>query len=184
VLKLGAVIKAMSERATHSCIPRKWQMCRVRRLPPIGKAATLVMLQPSAPAREPTAWIHAPSQPLMQSLLSQFQTPTVPRRVSRFFRVRLPFRLPCRADHSAYFGWTSFISPILSAVDVSQAKQLLDCCQRNSQRNRKISVNVIVENAALTRSRLRNETRLNSYLPRWTIRQVYSSSISSGANVF
>jgi hypothetical protein len=30
----------------------------------IGKAATLVMLQPSAPAREPTAWIHAPSQPL------------------------------------------------------------------------------------------------------------------------
>ena len=30
-----------------------------------GKAATLVMLQLSAPAREPTAWIHAPSQPLM-----------------------------------------------------------------------------------------------------------------------
>jgi hypothetical protein len=31
----------------------------------IGRAATLVMLQPSAPARKPTAWIHAPSQPLM-----------------------------------------------------------------------------------------------------------------------
>jgi hypothetical protein len=31
----------------------------------IGKAATLVMLQPSAPARKPIAWIHAPSQPLM-----------------------------------------------------------------------------------------------------------------------
>ena len=29
------------------------------------KAATLVMLQPFALAREPTAWIHAPSQPLM-----------------------------------------------------------------------------------------------------------------------
>jgi len=115
------------------------------------------MLQPSAPARELRAWIHAPSQPLMQSPLSQFQTPTAPRRVSRFFRVWLPFRLPCRADHSAYFGWTNFISPILSAVDVSQAKQLLDGCQRNSQRNREISVNVIVENAALTRSRLRNE---------------------------
>ena len=27
------------------------------------KAATLVMLQPSAPAWEPTAWIHVPSQP-------------------------------------------------------------------------------------------------------------------------
>jgi hypothetical protein len=106
------------------------------------------MLQPSAPAREPRAWIHAPSQPLMQSPLSQFQTPTAPRRVSRFFRVWLPFRLPCRADHSAYFGWTNFILPILSAVDVSQAKQLLDGCQRNSQRNREISVNVIVENAA------------------------------------
>ena len=164
-------------------------MCRVRRLPPIGKAATLVMLQPSAPAREPTAWIHAPSQPLMQSLLSQFQTPTVPRRVSRFFRVRLPFRLPCRADHSAYFGWTSFISPILSAVDVSEAKQLLDCCQRNSQRNREISVNVIVENAALTRSRLGTKLvstptfRGGLYVFRW-YGQVYSSSISSGAKVF
>jgi len=31
----------------------------------IGKAATLVMLQPSAPARELTAWIYAPSQPLV-----------------------------------------------------------------------------------------------------------------------
>jgi len=35
------------------------------------KAATLVMFQPSAPAREPTAWIHAPSQPLMRSPLSR-----------------------------------------------------------------------------------------------------------------
>jgi len=65
------------------------------------KAATLVMLQPPAPAREPIAWRHVPSQPLMRSPLSQFQTPTAPRRNSRFFRVWLPFRLPCRADHSA-----------------------------------------------------------------------------------
>jgi hypothetical protein len=34
----------------------------------MGKAATLVMLQPSAPARESTAWMHAPSQPLMRSV--------------------------------------------------------------------------------------------------------------------
>src|SRR5260370_11872672 len=88
------------------------------------KAATLVMLQPPAPAREPTAWIHAPSQPLMRSPLSRFQTPTAPRRNSRFFRVRLLFRLPCRADHSAYFGLARFILPILSAVDADQAKQL------------------------------------------------------------
>ncbi len=112
----------------------------------IVKAATLVMLQPPAPARKPTAWIHAPSQPLMQSLLSQFQTPTVPRRISRFFRVWLLFRLPCRADHPAYFGLASFISPILSAVDVSKTKQLLHRCQRNSQRENEISVNAIVEN--------------------------------------
>jgi hypothetical protein len=41
----------------------------------IGKAATLVTLQPSAPAREPTAWMHAPSQPLMRSPLSRVQNP-------------------------------------------------------------------------------------------------------------
>ena len=75
------------------------------------KAATLVMLQPRTPARESTARMHVPSQPLMRSPLSQFQTPTAPRRVSRFFRVWMPFRSPCRANHSAYFGLTSFISP-------------------------------------------------------------------------
>src|SRR5258708_21150331 len=115
----------------------------------IGKAATLVMLQLPTPAREPAAWIHAPSQPLTRSPLSQFQTPTAPRRTSRFFRVWLPFRLPRRADHSAYFGSASFISPILSAVDVSQTKQLLDRCQCDSQHNHEISVNGIVENAAI-----------------------------------
>jgi len=42
--------------------------------------------------------------PLMRSLLSQFQTPTAPRRVSRFFRVWSLVRLPFQANHSAYFG--------------------------------------------------------------------------------
>src|SRR5438270_7328317 len=37
---------------------------------------------------QPTAWMHAPSQPLMRSLLSRFQTPTAPRGNSRFFGVR------------------------------------------------------------------------------------------------
>src|SRR6266404_2769033 len=127
------------------------------------KAATLVMFLLSAPARKPTVWIHAPSQPLMQSLLSQFQTPTAPRRISRFFRVWLLFRLPCRANHSAYFGRASFISPILSAVDVSQTKQLLQRCQRNSQHNHEISVNVIVENEAVEPARLRNNRVLKTF---------------------
>lgn len=109
------------------------------------KAATLVMLQPSAPAREPTAWMHVPSQPLMRSLLSQLQTPTAPRRTSRFFRVWLLVRSPCRADHSAYFGVARFISPILSAVDVDQTKQSLHWCQCNSRYENEISVNGLWE---------------------------------------
>ena len=47
---------------------------------------------------------HAPSQPLMRPLLSQFQTPTASREGCRFFRVWLPGELPRRADHPAYFG--------------------------------------------------------------------------------
>jgi len=39
---------------------------------------------------------------------AQFQTPTAPRRVRRFFRVWSLFRLPCRTDHPAYFGLTKF----------------------------------------------------------------------------
>jgi hypothetical protein len=35
-------------------------------------------------------------------------------------------RSPWRADHSAYFGLARFISPILSAVDGRQIKQLLE----------------------------------------------------------
>jgi hypothetical protein len=52
--------------------------------------------------------MHVPSQPLMRSLLSQFQTPTAPRRVSRFFRVRMLDRLTVRANHPAYFGSAKF----------------------------------------------------------------------------
>ena len=85
--------------------------------------------------------------PLMQSPLSRSQTPTAPRRVSRFFQVWLLLRLPCRADHSAYFGLTSFISSILSAVDADQTKDLLHRCQCKSPRKNEISVNGIVENA-------------------------------------
>ncbi len=36
------------------------------------------------------------------------QTPTAPRRVSRFFRVWLSDELPRRTDHPAYFGLAKF----------------------------------------------------------------------------
>jgi len=52
--------------------------------------------------------MHVPSRPLMRSLLSQFQTPTVPRRASRFFRVWLPAGLPRLADRSVYFRLATF----------------------------------------------------------------------------
>jgi hypothetical protein len=65
--------------------------------------------------------MHVPSRPLMRSLLSQFQTPTAPRRVSRFFRVWMPTELPRFANHSAYFGLATFyFRQSLSAVDGSK----------------------------------------------------------------
>jgi hypothetical protein len=52
--------------------------------------------------------MHVPSRPLMRSLLSQFQTSTVPRRIGRFFRVWLPSELPRLANRSVYFGLATF----------------------------------------------------------------------------
>jgi len=75
--------------------------------------------------------------------------PNCPSQDHRFFQVWSPYKLPCRADHPAYFGLASFISPILSAVDVSETKQLLHRCQRNYRCNHEISVNGIVENRVL-----------------------------------
>ena len=64
------------------------------------KAVTLVRLRP---AREPTAWRHGPSQPLMRS---PFAVPNsnFSSQSRWFFQVWLLFELPRRANHSAYFG--------------------------------------------------------------------------------
>ena len=45
------------------------------------------MLQPWTPARELPAWTHVPSQPLIRSPLSQFQTSAEISQSCRFFRV-------------------------------------------------------------------------------------------------
>jgi hypothetical protein len=93
VLKIRSV-KAEASRAARFASRKNRTLAGLESALEIGKAATLVMFQPSAPAREPIAWIHVPSQPLMRSPLSRSQTPAPPRRVSRFFRVWLLFRSP------------------------------------------------------------------------------------------
>ena len=57
------------------------------------------MLHLPAPAREPTAWIHAPPQPLVRFPLSRTQTPTAPRRAVSFFGFGCPAGHP--AEHFA-----------------------------------------------------------------------------------
>src|ERR1700728_135041 len=112
----------------------------------IGKAATLVMLQPFALCERAYSVDTCTSAGLDAIAAFASQTPAPPRRVSRFFRVWLPCRSPCRADHSAYFGVASFISPILSAVDVDQTKQSCGSCQCGFHGENEISVNRSVEN--------------------------------------
>lgn len=126
--------------------------CHTTRDMEIGKAATLVMLQPSALCERAYSVDTCTVAALDAIAAFASQTPAPPRRVSRFFRVWLPHRSPCRADHSAYFGLANFISPILSAVDADQAKQSRERCQRETQAENEISVNGNVENAVRFRS--------------------------------
>jgi hypothetical protein len=107
-MQLSADDISASQKEQPDALPSSWFDARsvavVRRVE-IGKAATLVMFQLSAPARERTAWIHVPSQPLMRSPLSRSQTPAPPRRVSRFFRVWLLFRSPCEQITQPISDW-------------------------------------------------------------------------------
>src|SRR5438874_3257947 len=85
------------------------------------------MLVPSAPSRKPTAWMHVPSRPLMLLLLSQFQTSTVPRRISRFFRVWQPLGLPRLTYHPVYFGLATiyFRQPFQPSTEVTLTLEFL-----------------------------------------------------------
>jgi hypothetical protein len=60
---------------------------------------------------------HAPSQPLMRPLLSQFQTPTASREGCRFFRVWLPVWLPVGLITQLTLDWPLIRKPTLSAID-------------------------------------------------------------------
>ena len=90
----------------------------------IKRAVTLVMLQSSTLARESTTRMHVPPQPLMRSLLSQSLTPTPPRRVRRFFRVRVSCESLHRTESPSLLrtGYC-LLKPTLSAIDASNPKR-------------------------------------------------------------
>ena len=133
------------------------------------KAATLVMPQPSAPCERADSVDSCTVAALDAIAAFASQTPAPPRRVSRFFQVWLPYRSPCRADHSAYFGLASFISPILSAVDADQSKYSRERCQCEIRSGNEISVNGNVENAV--RFRLLRSPSSFPFRPTRTLRR-------------
>jgi len=55
--------------------------------------------------------------PLMRSLLSQFRTPTAPRRAVGFFRSSCLAGRPARLITQSTLDWLSIIVPTLSTVD-------------------------------------------------------------------
>src|SRR5437867_1053957 len=71
--------------------------------------------------------MHVPSRPSMRSLLSQFQTSTVPRRISRFCRVWLPSELPRLVNRSVYFGLATFYfrQPFQPSTDATLTLQFV-----------------------------------------------------------
>src|SRR6185295_1358616 len=79
--------------------------------------------------REPTAWKHAPSRPLMRSPLSQFQTPTTPRRVVGFFGSGCPAGCPTEPITQSTSDWLILLEPTLSIVDGAKVKRLRVRCQ-------------------------------------------------------
>jgi len=65
----------------------------------------------------------------MRSPLSQFQTPTTPRRVVGFFRFGVPVGCPTGLITQSTSGWLILFEPTLSIVDAAENKWFVDCCQ-------------------------------------------------------
>ena len=76
---------------------------------------------------------HAPSQPLDAITAFAVPNPNHSSQSSRFFRVWLPNKLPCRANHPVYFGLAKvyFSQPFRPSTG-SNPKQLRHSCQCRS----------------------------------------------------
>src|SRR5258708_39554996 len=65
----------------------------------------------------------------MRSPLSQFQTPTTPRRVVGFFRFGVPAGCPTGLITQSTSDWLILFEPTLSIVDGAKVKRLAVGCQ-------------------------------------------------------
>jgi hypothetical protein len=96
------------------------------------------MLQPPTPARELVAWTHVPSQPLIRSPLSQFQTSADISQRRRFFQVWRFRELPRLPTDQSSSGRQRFIGAYPfrpSTVDLphwlcSSRELLRESCRR------------------------------------------------------
>jgi len=66
----------------------------------------------------------------MRSPLSQFQTPTTPRRVVGFFGFGGPAGHPTGLITQSISGWLILFEPTLSIVDAAKVKRFTNGCQR------------------------------------------------------
>jgi hypothetical protein len=69
---------------------------------------------------------HAPSQPLMRPLLSQFQPRLGLATAAGFFGSGSPADRSARLDHPAYLGLAFLIVPTLSAIDAGNPKSQVE----------------------------------------------------------
>src|SRR5208282_775799 len=83
------------------------QPCGIRMLEK-GKGCDIGYALATNSCEEPTAWRHAPSQPLMRSPLSRSQTPTTPRRAVGFFRSGCPLGYPSELITQPTSDWQKF----------------------------------------------------------------------------
>jgi hypothetical protein len=94
------------------------------------KAATLVMLQPSAPAREQNSPDACTVAALDAITAFAVPNPNCPSQSRRFFQVWQSTGSPRLLDHPAYFGLAKvYFGPTLSAVDGSEGKREVKKCQ-------------------------------------------------------